>query len=145
MVVPHTSIISGSEVFTMVLCLLCSPCYTGVWIKTVQKVINAATMKNTDNFQYTKEAITCNHQINVSHCLMNGTQTALHVLRYAKKASLGMKQRWTVKIMTMLICGPVTLKNYSKQLGNLGWQFLHTRLHFECYFIISTIITWAQV
>jgi len=31
-------------------------------------VIKVATMKNTDDFCYAKEAITCNHQINAFHC-----------------------------------------------------------------------------
>ena len=50
---------------------LCSTCYTAVQIKNCLKstsVIKVATMKNTDDFCYTKEAITCNHQINAIHC-----------------------------------------------------------------------------
>jgi len=48
--VPHASIISKSKVSITILCLLCSPCYTAVWIKNCSKstsVIKVATMKNT--------------------------------------------------------------------------------------------------
>ena len=48
--VPHASIISESEVSIMVLCLLCSPCYTAVRIKNCSKsmpVNKVATTKNT--------------------------------------------------------------------------------------------------
>jgi len=49
--VAHTLIISESEVSIMVLCLLCSPCYTAVRIKNCSKsmsVIKVVTMKNMD-------------------------------------------------------------------------------------------------
>ena len=55
-------------------------------------VIKVATMKNTDNFCYAKEAIACNHQFTVSKDEWNtkeGTgksmKNALHVLQYAKR------------------------------------------------------------
>ena len=41
--VPHTSIISESEVSITILCLLCSPRYTAVWIKNCLN----STLKNT--------------------------------------------------------------------------------------------------
>jgi len=46
---PCVSIISESQVSITVLCLLCSPCYTAVWIKNCSKstlAIKVATMKN---------------------------------------------------------------------------------------------------
>jgi len=45
--------------------------YTAVQIKNCLKstsAIKVATMKNTDDFRYAKEAITCNYQINAFHC-----------------------------------------------------------------------------
>jgi len=56
-------------------------------------------MKNMDNFHYAKEAIMCNHQINVFHVSKDEWNTkedtgkslenALDVLQYAKKHLLG--------------------------------------------------------
>jgi len=37
-------------------------------------VIKIANMKNTDDFRYVKEAITCNHQINAFHCQQRGME-----------------------------------------------------------------------
>jgi len=62
---------SETEVSIALLCQLCSTHYTAVQIKNCLKstsLIKVATMKNTDDFRYAKEAITCNHQINAFHC-----------------------------------------------------------------------------
>jgi len=69
-----------------------------VQIKNCSKIISVikvATMKNTDNFRYAKEAITCNHQINafiVSKDKWNtkedtgkSLKNALDILQYAKR------------------------------------------------------------
>ena len=60
-------------------------------------------MKNTDDFHYTKETIMGNHQITLFTVSKGGWNTkedtgkslknALDILRYAKKASLGLKRR----------------------------------------------------
>ena len=56
-VVSHTSLLSGSEVSTIY--------YNYVQLVTNQDekhlLIKEATMENTDDFYYTKEAMMCNH------------------------------------------------------------------------------------
>ena len=63
MIVPHAPVTEVS------IALLCQELFEKCLCNQV------ATLKNTDNFCYTKEAITCNHQINAFHCTqMNETQ-----------------------------------------------------------------------
>ena len=59
------------EVSIMLRCQLCSTRYTAVQIRNYSKstsVIKIATMENTDDFRYAKEAITWYHQVNTFHC-----------------------------------------------------------------------------
>jgi len=67
--VPQLS--SETEISITLLCQLFLTCYTAVRIKNCLKstsAIKVETIKNMDDFRYTKEAITCNHQINAFHC-----------------------------------------------------------------------------
>ena len=65
--------------------------YIAVRIKNGLKSTCIATMKNTDDFCYTKEAIMCNHQITLFTISKNEWNTkevpenAFHVLWYAKR------------------------------------------------------------
>jgi len=67
MMVRRARLLSETEISIALLCQLFSTCYTAVRIKNCLKstsVIKVATMENTDDFSYAKEAIMCNHQIN---------------------------------------------------------------------------------
>jgi len=68
----HTPQLSSeTEVPIVLFCQLCSTRYTAVQINSCLKstsVIEVPSMKNTHNFHYTKEVISCNHQINAFHC-----------------------------------------------------------------------------
>ena len=70
-------------------------------------------MKNTDLFHYTKEAITCNHQMNINEWnTKEGTgkslKNALDVLQYAK-TPLRLKRRWTVKKIEPVVLAVIEL------------------------------------
>ena len=95
------SLINLSEKWSIyyTLCFqLCSTSYTVVQIKNYSKstfVIKVATMKNMDDFPYTKEAIMCFHQIdifsvnkdewNIKKDINKSMKNALYILWYDKR------------------------------------------------------------
>ena len=82
----------------MLLCQLCSTCYTAVQIKNCLKStsgIKVAAMKNTDDFRYAKEeaimfyTTKSKEEWNTKEDTGNSIKNALYVLWYAKRHLLG--------------------------------------------------------
>ena len=110
--VPHTSIISESEVSIAVLCLLCSPRYTAVRIKYCSKstsVIKVTTMKDTNDFSLCKGS----HHMQPPNSLFTVSKDEWNTKEDTGKSVIAFKgsrillrlgQVWKENSYTVLVC-----------------------------------------